>query len=132
MTDRKRKQVADKKLEQRQFLWEDERKADKAGCVQLTGNSYEIDLELAGRKVLLRYDPFDLSLIQVWYENRRYHDAVPVDLTMYRHRKVKGIKEETPLPSKTSGMDFLKLAEGKRRENWAKEPVSYAGDKKSE
>jgi hypothetical protein len=29
------------------FLWQEERKADKAGCIKAQGNLYEVDLELA-------------------------------------------------------------------------------------
>ncbi|WP_207744600.1 Mu transposase C-terminal domain-containing protein [Desulfallas sp. Bu1-1] len=35
------------------------------GCISLTGNTYEVDLELVGQRVLLHYDPFDLTQIQV-------------------------------------------------------------------
>jgi hypothetical protein len=39
------------------FLWEEGRTADKTGCVSLDGNTYEVDLELCRKRVLLRYDP---------------------------------------------------------------------------
>ena len=35
------------------FLWEETRKVDKTGCVRLSGNIYEVDVELSGQKVLL-------------------------------------------------------------------------------
>ncbi|TEB05500.1 hypothetical protein Psch_02541 [Pelotomaculum schinkii] len=62
------------------FLWEEKRKVDKMGCIKVAGNIYEVDLELVGQTVLLRYDPFYLSAIQVWYDNKRYADAVPLNL----------------------------------------------------
>jgi len=55
----------------------EKRKVDKTGCIKVAGNLYEVDLELVGQKVLLRYDPFDLSSIQVWYDSERYADASP-------------------------------------------------------
>lgn len=47
------------------FLWEETRKADKTGCIRLDGNLYEVDSDLVCRTVALRYDPFDLSHVQV-------------------------------------------------------------------
>jgi tetratricopeptide (TPR) repeat protein len=38
------------------FLWEENRKVDKTGCVHLMGNVYEVDLELCGQTAL--YDRF--------------------------------------------------------------------------
>lgn len=70
------------------FLWEEERTADKAACVSLMGNTYEVDADLARRKVTLRYDPFDLSVIQVWFDDKRWPDAKPVDLTRRYDRRV--------------------------------------------
>lgn len=39
------------------FLWEEERTANKTGCIQLAGNTYEVDSDLASKRLALRYDP---------------------------------------------------------------------------
>jgi putative transposase len=49
------------------FLWEEFRKVDAACCIRLDGNQYEVDPELAGQQVLLRYDPFDLTVIRLTF-----------------------------------------------------------------
>jgi len=36
---------------------------DKTGKVSLEGNRYEVDPQLTGRRIQLRYGPFDLSII---------------------------------------------------------------------
>jgi putative transposase len=92
------------------FLCQEERTVDKAGCVRVQGNIYEVDLELAGKKALLRYDPFDLSLIQVWHRDQRFQDAVPVDLTRRHHPKVK----PEVVPPLAEGLSFFAAAEGAR------------------
>lgn len=114
------------------FLWEEDRKADKTGCVKLQGNTYEVDLELAGKQVLLRYDPFDLSVIQVWYQDKRFADATSVDLTQTYHRKVKKIAEPKSKDKEDElQISFFDLAEKKRRESWEKEPLNYAREEMS-
>lgn len=47
------------------FLWEETRTADKTACVSLQGGRYEMDVALARRRVTLRYDPFDMTVVQV-------------------------------------------------------------------
>lgn len=108
------------------FLWEEQRTVDKTGCVSLEGNTYEVDLELCRKRVLLRYDPFDLGVIQVWYEGKRYADAAVVDLSRPYDRRVKP-EPTTPLVLELDGqVAFLDLAEQKRQALWSMEPVSYA------
>lgn len=115
------------------FLWEDERTVDKTGCVSLTGNTYEVDLELVGQRVLLRYDPFDLIQIQIWWRQKRYADAIPLDLKKPRHNRVKGVQTKVPASCPKTAEDesnsFFKLAEQRRRTEWVKELLSYAPKK---
>ena len=47
------------------FLWEKTPKVDKTGCISLVGLCYEVGVEYIRKKVLVRYDPFDLSLVEV-------------------------------------------------------------------
>ncbi len=70
------------------FLWREDRWVDKTGQVPLQGNRYEVDPRLAGRRVQLRYDPFDLSVIQVWYDGRRFDDARPCQLVRGHDQRV--------------------------------------------
>ena len=104
------------------FLWQDERKADKAGCVKIQGNLYEVDLELAREKVILRYDPFDISVIQVWHKDKRFQDATPVDLTRRHHSKV---KPETTKPISEEGLSFFNAAESRRQQEIALSPLAF-------
>jgi len=108
------------------FLWEEERKVDKTGCVKVAGNLYEVDLELAGKTVVLRFDPFDLSVIQVWHNDRRYDNALPLELNRPRHRRVKAKEAEKKAP--VDGISFFEAAEKKRQQELTKEPFSFAAE----
>jgi hypothetical protein len=110
------------------FLWEETRTVDKTGCVSLGGNTYEVDLELCKKRVQLRFDPFDLTAIQVWYEGKRYADATTVDLSRPYDRRV--TPEPEPLTVEPDRqVAFLDLAERKRQAQWVSEEISYAGTK---
>lgn len=113
------------------FLWEETRKVDKTGCVSLDGNTYEVDLDLCGQRVLLRFDPFDLTRIQVWHEGKSWPDATVVDLARPYDRRVK--PETIVLAEEPDGqLSFLELAEQKRQTGWESDPVSYAQPKGGE
>ena len=53
------------------FLWEAERTVDKSGCLKLEGQLYEAGTEYIRKKVILRYDPFDLKVVQLWYRGQK-------------------------------------------------------------
>jgi hypothetical protein len=53
------------------FLWECERTVDKSGCLQLEGKVYEAGIAYIRKKVLLRYDPFDPQLVQLWRQGKK-------------------------------------------------------------
>lgn len=121
------------------FLWEETRKVDKTGCVSLFGNSYEVPVEFAGQKTLLRFDPFDLKTVQVWHEGRRLPDAVPLDVRRSVHDRVKSRvptkdavqQGSQTLPAPDSGasaadVSFFQIAEKKRRDAWGDDPLTFA------
>lgn len=57
------------------FLWEETRLVDKTGCFKINGVEYEAGIELIRRRVDVRYDPFDLKLVEIWYSGA-YHKTV--------------------------------------------------------
>jgi len=91
------------------FLWEDERTVDQTGCFSLHRNHYEVDSALVRRKITLRYDPFDLSQIQVWHDGKRFADAVPLQLRRSQHKSVPAAPEpQTSTPK--SELNYLTLS----------------------
>lgn len=102
------------------FLWEEERKVDKVSCISLHGNSYEVDPDLSGHKVTLRYDPFDLSVIQVWVDGSRKEDARPLDLLRRRDRRVKS-DDFAISPEPVEHVNFFEAAQNRRKRVTANE-----------
>jgi hypothetical protein len=65
------------------FLWEDTRKVDNTGCFKLQGIEYEAGIEYIGKKVDVRYDPFDMSIVEVWYSGERRKTTSPLKVGEY-------------------------------------------------
>ena len=86
------------------FLWEEVRGVDKSGCLQLGGNSYPVSEHLVGRKVTVRFDPFDLSRIRL-YENGEFTQSIEPQTLVHRtFRKAlaRGKDESNQLESSTN------------------------------
>ena len=49
------------------FLHEETRMVDKTGCFSLSGITYEAGVSFIRKKVDVRFDPFDLSCVEVWH-----------------------------------------------------------------
>jgi len=79
------------------FLWEDTRKVDNTGCFKLQGIEYEAGIEYIGKKVDVRYDPFDLSLLEIWYNGECRKTAAPLKVGEYcpKAEKVAAAKPAT-------------------------------------
>lgn len=65
------------------FLWEAERTVDKSGCVKLEGQLYEAGVEYIRKKVLLRYDPMNLSQVEVWMAGEKRKVIEPANIGEY-------------------------------------------------
>lgn len=94
------------------FLYEDERSVDKTGVIHLHGNTYEVDRVLAKQKIALRFDPYDMTAIQVWHGDNRYQDAIPIDLTRLARPgvpKKDAEVEAIPNPPIDSGFTYIEL-----------------------
>ena len=63
-------------LEEAFLQWE-VRKVSSQGKVEFGGQKYFVDLSLAYQKVIVRYNPFDLSKIVIWRDGRKLADATP-------------------------------------------------------
>jgi putative transposase len=79
------------------FLWEQTRKVDSTGCFKHLGMEYEAGIEYIGKKIDVRYDPFDISLLEVWYNGEYRKTASPLKAGEYcpRVEKVPASKPVT-------------------------------------
>ena len=88
------------------FRWSVTRKVTRTATVPLEGNSYAVDPALTGRRVELRYDPEDLTVIDVFLDGRPVGKAVLFITRRYVHRAVP--QAARPEPAAT-GIDYLGL-----------------------
>lgn len=95
------------------FLWEKTPKVDKTGCISLNGLCYDVGVEYIRKQVLVRYDPFDLSVVEVWFGGEKKKLVSPVNIGEY-NRNVKKPVEEL---EKESQSKLLRLfaSESKKR-----------------
>ncbi|MDQ5839652.1 MAG: Mu transposase C-terminal domain-containing protein, partial [Chloroflexota bacterium] len=90
------------------FRWGEWRTVTKTATVSLHGNHYEVDAALAGAKVELVFDPFDLTDIDVRHHGRPVGKAVPFRIGKHVHPKAHA---DTPPPATPTGIDYLRLIE---------------------
>jgi transposase InsO family protein len=88
------------------FRWSTTRKVTKTATVPLEGNHYSVDASLVARRVELRYDPEDLSVIDVFFEGRPAGRAVPFVIGRHTHRSVPQATRPEP---EATGIDYLEL-----------------------
>lgn len=87
------------------FLHRAERKVKKTATVSFKGNRYTVPAYLRGKQVELRYDPFDLTRIEVWYNNAFLDLAQPEEIVTATHPDVE--PDPLPKPPPDSGLDYL-------------------------
>jgi len=88
------------------FRWGEWRTVTKTATLSLHGNHYEVDPSLAGCKVELVFDPFDLSDIDVHHHGRGVGKAVPFRIGQHVHPKA---RTDTPPAAAPTGIDYLRL-----------------------
>lgn len=89
MKDFSKLRFIDKETLDEAFLHRVERKADGNACISLGNVRYEVPQQYIGRKISIRYDPEDLSVVYIYDERecRRLHEVKPVKLADNAKRK---------------------------------------------
>jgi putative transposase len=98
------------------FLWEEERLVNKAGCIELGGNHYPVPEHLVSQKVSVRFDPFELSSVRVYFQDKLETIASPQQLVSRTFRKALPRRIEKPAPMESSVAFRKQLSEGYRQE----------------
>jgi putative transposase len=106
------------------FLWAEQRTVSKTALVSLQGNSYQVDPALAGRRVELVFDPFDLTRIEVRLAGTPAGAALPHRITRHAHIKA---RPETPpaAPAAATGINYARLLDDAHHAELAQR-VNYA------
>ena len=90
------------------FRWGEWRTVTSTATVSLHGNLYQVDAALAGTRVELVFDPFDLTDIDVRHHGRPAGRAAPFQI--HRHVHPKARTAAAP-PATPTGIDYLRLVE---------------------
>ena len=88
------------------FRWSVTRRVTRTATVPLEGNAYAVDPALVGRRVELRYDPEDLTRIEVFLDGKPAGAATPFVTRRHVHRAVPQAARPEPDPT---GVDYLGL-----------------------
>ena len=89
------------------FRWSVLRRVTSTASVSLCGNRYAVDEALIGRRVELRFDPEDLTRLDVYWEGHPAGQAIPFILGRHVHRQVP--QALPPTPPTPTGVDYLGL-----------------------
>lgn len=95
------------------FLWEKSPKVDKSGCISLEGIEYEVGVEWFRKKILIKYDPFDLLQVELWYDGERRKIAEPINIGEY-NRQVKKSEEQLERASQSKLLQMFAQESQKR------------------
>ena len=101
---------ADPEILRKAFLWREKRRVRKDGRVELQGNTYRVDPHFVQRQIELRFDPFDLSALEVWMDGNCFGTANVVTQGREKHIAVERLSTQTPAPAQAkSSLDYLAL-----------------------
>ena len=92
----------------RAFLWREQRRVTKTATISLQGNRYQVDPRFAGRTLELRFDPFDLSHVELYLEGQPQGVATVLEQGRQRHLAVQRLVTDPPDPPRPkSSLDYL-------------------------
>jgi transposase InsO family protein len=95
------------------FLFRDTRRVTKTGHINFQGNRYSVPGFLVAQTIELRYDPFDLSNLEIWFNNQFFTQAQPAHL----HTNIQpGLTPDPtpPPPPPSTGLDYLAMLRQER------------------
>lgn len=64
------------------FLFRAIRRVTQDGCVSILSRRFEVNTALVGKKVEVRFNPFSLDKVLVYFEDKFIHQALPLDLKL--------------------------------------------------
>lgn len=112
------------------FRWSALRTVSKAGTVSLHANTYQVDPLLAGARVELIYDPFDLTapIAVTAAGGVPAGQAVLLEISRHVHPKAAAATADadTGAAHASSGIDYLRLIETTHTESLTAAPITFA------
>jgi putative transposase len=105
------------------FRWSVTRKVTRTATVPLGGNSYAVDPALVAHRVELRYDPEDLTRIDVFLDGAPAGVARPFITRTHVHRSV---PQAIPPQPAATGVDYLGLVQAAHEQATGVGHIDYA------
>lgn len=94
------------------FLYEKKVTVRKNSLVRLEGVSFWVDPPLSGKKVVARYNPQDLSQIEIWVDQKKYQIAYPFDPNNLAYKLCRQMSKDNIEQQKGSSVcNVLKIME---------------------
>lgn len=114
---------ADPEQLRKAFLWRETRKVRRDGRIELQGNTYQVPTHLSGQKIELRFDPFDLSNLELWFDGKNLGKATITQQGREKHIAVERLVTQPPAqPAQPkSSLDYLAVLRAEHQENLRKE-----------
>lgn len=111
------------------FRWSAHRTVSKTGTVSLHSNTYQVDPLLAGARVELIYDPFDLAapITVTTAGDVPAGEAVLLEISRHVHPKAHraSLDADTGAQAAVSGIDYLRLIETRHKETMSAQPITF-------
>ena len=73
---------------------------------------YEAPPHLAGHTVEVRFDPLDPAPVEIWFEGKLQHTAVPVDPVV--NGRLPSAKRKDPAEPEATGINYVELLKRKK------------------
>ncbi|WP_326967531.1 Mu transposase C-terminal domain-containing protein [Arthrobacter sp. CG_A4] len=111
------------------FRWSAHRTVTKSATVSLQSNTYQVDPLLAGKRVELIYDPFDLTgpITVTAAGGVPAGEAVLLQIRRHVHHKAAkaAADADTGAVNASSGIDNLRLLADRHKDTMAGAPISF-------
>lgn len=101
-----------------------ERSVTKYGVISFDGNTYEADSALVMKKIEVRYNPFHLEVIHIYYDNKYYGIAKIIDLNNTKHKSVRPLEEDPQVESDVA-KEYLANIKSNYQEYLASQVAQY-------
>jgi len=109
------------------FLWQVSRKVNNVGLVSVEGLDFEVDSLLKQRQVEVRYNPFDLSWIHIYYQGRFFQKAYPFKLGRWSSALRPGGEPPPPQKPIPTGIKPLQQLAHKHRQQKQEHAAQLVG-----
>lgn len=104
------------------FLWSEKRTPDKAGVFSLFGTEFQVSAPLARKTIEARYDPENITEIEIWHDRKRVERVKPFAVRRHRRAHVE-TPPAAPVPATPSRNWLGKLVAERRERNFV-EPTA--------